>query len=58
MTDRYTKAVLTAIAAALLALVFQQAIPRVAAQISSCGSSSYNSCHITIDRGELSVYGR
>ena len=46
MSDRYTKAVLTVIAAALVWLAFQGLIPRAGAQMSGCGFEG-NPCIIT-----------
>ena len=46
MSDRYTKAVLTVIAAALVLLAFQGLIPRAGAQMSGCGFEG-NPCIIT-----------
>ena len=40
MNDRYTKAVLTVIAAALLAIVLENALPKAAAQ-GGCGSAAF-----------------
>ncbi|WP_342241984.1 hypothetical protein [Inquilinus sp. OTU3971] len=49
MVDRYTKAILTVIAAALVALVVQQAVPDASAAVGSgCGLRSWESCYVTI----------
>ena len=45
MSDRYTKGVLTVIAAALVALVFQNVSTIALAQNESCGSSK-NPCYV------------
>jgi hypothetical protein len=47
MVDRYTKAVLTVIAAALVALAIQQAVPSASAA-SDCGTRSYDPCYVKI----------
>lgn len=46
MIDRYTKAVLTVIALALLALAGQGAVRDAGAQYGSCGSSKFSACFI------------
>jgi hypothetical protein len=48
IVDRYTKTVLTVIAAALVALVIQEAAPKATAQSGmDCGRSSGFPCYIT-----------
>ena len=46
MVDRYTKVVLTVIAAALVGLVVQRAIPTASAQLGAGCGSSYDPCYI------------
>jgi hypothetical protein len=47
MTDRYTKAVLTVIAAVLVVLVAQNSTrPTVAQSAAACGSN-FNPCYVT-----------
>ena len=49
MVDRYTKVILTVIAAALVALVVQQAVPSAsAAGGSGCGLHSWEPCYVTV----------
>jgi hypothetical protein len=48
MVDRYTKVVLTVIAAALVALTLIQLTPRAIAQASGlCGYDSRHACYVT-----------
>jgi hypothetical protein len=44
--DRYTKTVLTVIAAALVTLVLQQALSTAQAQIGLCGATSHEPCAV------------
>ena len=46
MADRYTKTVLTIIAAALVAITAQQFVPNAAAQYGACGSSRHDPCYV------------
>jgi hypothetical protein len=46
MIDRYTKAVLTVIAAALMTLAVERIVPGASAQSGGCGDSSQNACFI------------
>lgn len=45
--DRYTKAVLTVIAAALVVLAVQQAMPRAHALGEGCGAAPSLACYVT-----------
>lgn len=58
MVDRYTKAVLTAIAAALCLIALNMNMPTKASAFDeSCGSSLTNPCYIEYSgRSGLSVY--
>ena len=47
MIDRYTKAVLTVIAASLTAIAIEQAIPAAHAQSAGCTGSSNGPCYVT-----------
>ena len=47
MVDRYTKAVLTVIALALISIVVSQAVPRAKA-FSNCGMTALGPCFIAI----------
>ena len=47
MLDRYTKAVLTVIAAALVVLVLQNAFPGARAQSGSTCGGARNPCYVT-----------
>ena len=51
MIDRYTKAILTIIAAALSTIAVQMAVGTAAAQLggSACGSSSWDACHVEVE---------
>jgi hypothetical protein len=44
--DRYTKTVLTVIAAALVTLVLEQAFSTAQAQIGNCGATSHEPCAV------------
>ena len=54
MTDRYTRAVLTIIAAALVVIAGKGLAPNASAQFGSCGTSA-NPCVITPD-STINVY--
>jgi hypothetical protein len=51
MIDRYTKAVLTVIAAALSAIAVQMSVGTASAQLggTTCGSSSFDACHVEVE---------
>lgn len=52
MIDRYTKAVLTIIAAALVALVIQGMLPTANAQLGrGCGESTIEACYVRTGDG-------
>ena len=57
MVDRYTKSVLTVIAAALCVLALQNAIGSAGAVGEICGGSSWNACHVIVEYGNLQVDG-
>jgi hypothetical protein len=44
--DRYTKTILTIIAAALIALAVEQATPRALAMAESCGMTAETYCYV------------
>jgi hypothetical protein len=46
MVDRYTKAVLTIIAASLAVLAAQEANKTASAQLGHCGDNSFNACYV------------
>jgi hypothetical protein len=49
MVDRYAKAVLTVIAAALVALVIQEVVPKAIAQSGmSCEGTRFNPCYVAV----------
>jgi len=48
MVDRYTKAVLTVIAAALVALAVQQAVPAASAARLECAGSYFDPCWVKV----------
>jgi len=50
--DRFTKGTLAVIAAALVAIAIQGAIPRAAAQGADCGGSINNPCWVRTDMRE------
>jgi hypothetical protein len=57
MTDRYTKTVLTIIAAALCILVFQNGSKQaLALGPSECGTSDVTPCFVRV-KGAVEVYG-
>ena len=47
--DRFTKGTLAVIAAALVAIAIQGAIPRAAAQTEGCGATWENPCYVASD---------
>lgn len=51
MIDRYTKVILTVIAAALSTIAVHMAVGTASAQLSgtSCGSSSIDACHVYVE---------
>jgi hypothetical protein len=50
MVDTYSKIVLTVIAVALVALVFQEAVPNARAAFADCGRSAVSPCYMKIAR--------
>ena len=48
MIDVYSKIILTVIAAALVALVFQQLTPRANAAFGDCGSDQFHVCYMRV----------
>ncbi len=54
MVDRYTKIVLTVIAAALCAIAVQNGVGSAEAVGDGCGGDSWNACHVT---GHVQVSG-
>ena len=58
MVDRYTKIVLTVIAIALSALVVQNIVQPVGAQLASgCGNNSWNACKVEVTNTPLEIRG-
>jgi hypothetical protein len=55
MVDRYTKAVLTVIALALIGIVVSQAVPRANA-FANCGAGPNGPCFIAVVDCRKSVY--
>ena len=53
MVDRYTKAVLTVIAAALVALVVQNAAPDASAQIQARCGDRFKPCYVTTGHSDV-----
>ena len=56
MIDTYTKAVLTIIAAALIAVVVQGSIEDASATADGCGDSIRNPCFVTIKEWPRASY--
>jgi hypothetical protein len=56
MIDRYTKAILTMIALALMAISMQLSVGPGAAQVGrECGQSSSSPCYVQISTGEWGI---
>ena len=53
MVDHYTKAVLTVIAAALVALVVQNAAPDASAQIQAGCGDRFKPCYVTTGQSDV-----